>query len=284
MEARAHQRDRAVIPRAGWTPRSPCDRCTSDACGWAVAARRRAAACYVRRVTEKRANEARANEARANDAGANDARANDARANDARANEARANEARLQAAFERIDEANAQDPNLERLDGQEVPKELLYGCRMSAMLETFAPDASPAVRLAARAQHLQRWKLPRSEFSMDRKGYLSWRQKLYGVHAELAGSILAEVGFDAVTVARVGTLLRKKGLKTDPEAQLLEDVICLVFLRHYFAGFAAKHDEAKVVDILRKTWSKMSERGREAALALPLGEERRLVERALAGD
>lgn len=190
----------------------------------------------------------------------------------------------MQAAFARIDEANALDPNLEHLDGQEVPKELLYGHRMSATLATFAPDASLAVQLAARAQHLQRWKLPRSEFSMDRKGYLSWRQKLYGMHAELAGAILAEVGFDEAAIARVGTLLRKKGLKTDPEVQLLEDVVCLVFLRHYFADFAEKHDEAKVVDILRKTWSKMSERGRKAALALPLGEERRLVERALAGD
>jgi len=191
---------------------------------------------------------------------------------------------RLDAAFARIDEANAQDPNLERLDGQDFPKELLYGRRMSATLATFAPDADDAVKLAARAQHVQRWKIPRSDFPMDRKGYLAWRQKLYGMHAELAGEILREVGYDDATIARVGTLLRKKGLKTDPDVQLLEDVICLVFLEHYFADFSVKHDDDKVIDILRKTWAKMSPRGHEAALALPLGEERRLVERALAPD
>lgn len=191
---------------------------------------------------------------------------------------------RLDAAFARIDEANAQDPNLERLDGQDFPKELLYGRRMSATLATFAPDADDAVKLAARAQHVQRWKIPRSDFPMDRKGYLAWRQKLYGMHAELAGEILREVGYDDATITRVGTLLRKKGLKTDPDVQLLEDVICLVFLEHYFAEFSVKHDDAKVIDILRKTWAKMSPRGHEAALALPMGEERRLVERALAAD
>jgi hypothetical protein len=191
---------------------------------------------------------------------------------------------RLAAAFARIDEANAQDPNLERLDGQDFPKELLYGRRMSATLAMFAPDADDAVKLAARAQHVQRWKIPRSDFPMDRKGYLAWRQKLYGMHAELAGEILREVGYDDPTIARVGTLLRKKGLKTDPDVQLLEDVICLVFLEHYFADFSVKHDDDKVIDILRKTWAKMSPRGQEAALALPLGEERRLVERALAPD
>jgi hypothetical protein len=191
---------------------------------------------------------------------------------------------RLDAAFARIDEANAQDPNLERLDGQDFPKELLYGRRMSATLAMFAPEADDAVKLAARAQHVQRWKIPRSDFPMDRKGYLAWRQKLYGMHAELAGEILREVGYDDATIARVGTLLRKKGLKTDPDVQLLEDVICLVFLEHYFAEFSVKHDDAKVIDILRKTWAKMSPRGHEAALALPMGEERRLVERALAPD
>lgn len=191
---------------------------------------------------------------------------------------------RLDAAFARIDEANAQDPNLERLDGQDFPKELLYGRRMSATLAMFAPEADDAVKLAARAQHVQRWKIPRSDFPMDRKGYLAWRQKLYGMHAELAGEILREVGYDDATITRVGTLLRKKGLKTDPDVQLLEDVICLVFLEHYFAEFSVKHDDAKVIDILRKTWAKMSPRGHEAALALPMGEERRLVERALAPD
>jgi hypothetical protein len=193
-------------------------------------------------------------------------------------------DARLEEAFRRIDEANADDPNRELDGGEAIAKELLYGRRMSETLAAFAPEAADPVKLAARAQHVQRWKIPRSDFPMDRKGYLTWRQTLYGMHAEIAGEILREVGYEDTTIARVGTLLRKKGLKTDPDVQLLEDVICLVFLRHYFAEFAAKHDDAKVIDILRKTWAKMSERGHAAALALPMGPERRLVERALAPD
>ncbi|MBX3246779.1 MAG: DUF4202 domain-containing protein [Myxococcales bacterium] len=192
---------------------------------------------------------------------------------------------RLVEAFRRIDEANAQDPNLERdaATGRDEPKELLYGRRMTETLDAYAPDAPEAVKLAARAQHIQRWIIPRADYPMDRVGYLKWRRALHDQHAELAGAILHEVGYDDTMVERVGTLLRKKGLGTDPDVQLLEDVICLVFLRHYFADFAARHADEKVVDILRKTWGKMSERGHEAALALPLGPERVLVERALAG-
>ena len=190
---------------------------------------------------------------------------------------------KLERAFERIDAANAEDPREEEVDGEAVPKEWIYGRRMSATLDAFRPDAPEPVKLAARAQHIQRWKIPRDEYPMDRKGFLRWRQTLYGMHADLAAAICEEVGYDAETIAKVRKLLRKKGLKSDPDVQLLEDVICLVFLEHYFAAFAAEHEEEKVISILQKTWRKMSEAGQRAALALELGPERALVEKALAG-
>ncbi|MFN7135416.1 MAG: DUF4202 domain-containing protein [Myxococcales bacterium] len=192
-------------------------------------------------------------------------------------------ETRLRAAMARIDAANAQDPEREQLDGREVPKELLYAERMTACLETFAPGASEALRLAVRAQHLCRWRIPRDAYPRDRAGYLRWRAELGRLHAQLAGEILREVGYVESFVARVQSLVQKKHLRSDPEAQTLEDVACLVFLRHAFAPFAAQHDDEKVVAIVRKTWGKMSPRAREEALRLPLGQRGlRLVQAALA--
>ena len=105
------------------------------------------------------------------------------------------------------------------------------------------------------------------------------------MHAEKLGEILHSVGYDDVTAGRVQALVRKERLKADPEAQLLEDVVCLVFLENYFADLSRHHDEAKLVDIVRKTWKKMSPRGHQAALQLPLTEgTKRIVERALAAS
>ncbi|MGB5701680.1 MAG: DUF4202 domain-containing protein, partial [Polyangiales bacterium] len=141
---------------------------------------------------------------------------------------------RLEEAFRRFDQANAEDPNTEPVDGRPLPKELVYGQRMSARLAVFAPDASEAVQLAARAQHIRRWEVPRESYPVGRAGYLKWRTDLYKRHGDTAAEIMASVGYDAETIERVRTLLRKRGLKTDPDVQLLEDVICLVFLEHYF--------------------------------------------------
>jgi hypothetical protein len=178
---------------------------------------------------------------------------------------------RFERAFARFDAANAEDPNRESADDREWPKELLYAERMSAMLERFAPDASEVLRLAARCQHIQRWKIPRAEYSMDRIGYLQWRKRLNKFHAQLAGDILGDVGYDDATIARVGSLLKKEALKSDPEVQALEDLVDLVFLESYLANFVAAHgqyENAKFLDILRKTAKKMSVRGRAAALTL----------------
>ena len=173
---------------------------------------------------------------------------------------------RFDATLAAFDAANAEDPNLD--EGQ--PKELIYAQRMSAMLERFAPDASEAVRLAVRAQHIQRWKTQRSSYPADRQGYLQWRTGLYKFHAETAGRIMAENGYDAESIERVMAAVGKKGIKANAETQLLEDVTDLVFLEHYLAGFAAQHpdyDEEKWIGILRKTWQKMSAEARAFVLA-----------------
>lgn len=175
---------------------------------------------------------------------------------------------RFEDALRGFDAANAEGPILEVVDGEGVPKELVYGRRMSARLDRFAPDAPETVKLAARAQHIRRWEVARDTYPEGRAGYLKWRTDLYKRHAELAGGILHDVGYDDETVARVRTLLRKRGLKTDPDVQLMEDVICLVFLEHYFHDFAQKHDEEKLISIVRKTWNKMTERAHAAALQL----------------
>jgi hypothetical protein len=192
--------------------------------------------------------------------------------------------ARFAAALEKFDAANAEDPNLETdADGRSWPKELLYAQRMSACLARVAPDAPEAVQLAARCQHIRRWSIPRQDFPMTRPGYHQWRNTLKKYHAELAGQLLSEVDYDTETIARVQQLLQKQRLQDDPEVQLLEDVICLVFLEYYFLPFAAQHPEEKVIEIVQKTWPKMTARGHALALQLPLpAEALALVGKALA--
>lgn len=177
---------------------------------------------------------------------------------------------RFQAAIAAFDQANAEDPNNEIADGKEYPKELLYAQRMSAMQERYAPEASEAVKLAVRAQHIQRWKIPRSNYPMDRQGYLQWRTGLYRFHAETAARIMQESGYDDAMTARVTSIVSKKGLKVNAETQLMEDVVDLVFIEHYITGFAAQHpeyDEEKWLQIIRKTWQKMSPRAHQFVLA-----------------
>jgi len=178
----------------------------------------------------------------------------------------------LGTAYAAIDAANAKDLNVEVVEGEAQPKELVYGQRMTHWLEWLYPDAGEALKIAARCQHIERWTSPRSGYPEGRKGYLAWRQDLKNFHARRAGDILRSLGYDESLIAHVGDLVRKKRMKQDPEAQALEDVACIVFLAHYFAAFSAQHEEQKIDDILRKTWQKMSPHGRQAALSLDLGE------------
>lgn len=181
-----------------------------------------------------------------------------------------------------IDAANAADPEV---DPSGAPAAVIYGRRMSAALERVAPDASEALRVAVRAQHVERWRVPRATYPEGRAGYLRWRRDLGQMHAARAGELMRESGYDGddETIARVASIVAKKRLASDPEAQALEDCACLVFLEHHLEDFAARHDDAKVIDILQKTWGKMSETARALALALPLAARpRALVEAALA--
>lgn len=169
-----------------------------------------------------------------------------------------------------IDAANSEDPNRETSEGQEWPKELLYSRRMSDMLECYAPDADDAMKLAVCAQHIQRWKSPRSDYSMDRKGYHRWRAELHKFHADTVAALLIKAGYGNEFIARVAAAVGKKSLKTNPDTQLLEDVAGLVFLAHYLLDFSGRHPEyndEKWIDIIRKIWNKMSTRAHQYVLA-----------------
>lgn len=176
---------------------------------------------------------------------------------------------KVQQAYDLIDQVNEEDPNIELVDGQSHPKEWLYGLRMTQCLEQFMPDADDALKIAARAQHIKRWSVPRADYPLGRQGYNNWRKGLGVLHGEEAMKIAARVGCNEQEIASIGKMLRKEKLKRDPQVQALEDVICLVFLTFYFTDFAAKHSEEKIIRIVKKTWAKMSEKGHEAALKLP---------------
>jgi hypothetical protein len=185
---------------------------------------------------------------------------------------------RFQQAIRSIDEANREDPSSEIEDGVELPKELLYGMRMQKWVEALDPDASEALRLAARSQHIRRWEIPRT-------GYLRWRTALYGFHADTASELLHAAGYDDDTIQRVRTLLQKRNLRTDADVQTLEDAAALVFLEHHLDDFLERDDigDEKAIEIVRKTWKKMTERGHEAAAALDLPPgPAALLEKALA--
>lgn len=185
---------------------------------------------------------------------------------------------RLERAIAAIDAVHAGDPEK---DTAGEAKELVYARRMSAWLERLAPQASDALRLAVRCQHLRRWSIVRSAFPDDKVGYLRWRKESAIAHAALAGEILGKAGYET-DLKHVQSLIRKERIKHDPDAQLLEDCACLVFIEYEFAEFSAKHAEGKLVDILRKTWDKMSPAGQAAALELDLPPRLRpIVARAL---
>jgi len=185
--------------------------------------------------------------------------------------------------LDKIDEINAQDPNIEESEGQSYPKEILYSQRMTDMLHDYVTNPSDALQIAARGQHIKRWSIPRSDYPMDRKGYLKWRTQLKIFHGELVAEILKSEGCSESFIKEVVELITKKNLKKDSQAKALEDVICLVFLKYYFKGFAAKSSHDKLIDIVQKTWGKMTEAGHEAALKLPFEEkELSIIKEALA--
>jgi tRNAThr (cytosine32-N3)-methyltransferase len=169
-----------------------------------------------------------------------------------------------------IDAAHAADPN-RAPDGRAA--ELVYADHMESWVSRLVPQAPLLLRLAARSQHLERWTVPRSTFPMDKSGYHAWRRSLYIKQAERARALLLEAGVPDGEAAEVATWVSKTGLKTNPGTQTLEDAACLLFLENEISAFAAQHAEyprEKFVDILRKTWRKMSVPAQQAALSLRL--------------
>ncbi|TBR15971.1 MAG: DUF4202 domain-containing protein [Rugosibacter sp.] len=165
-----------------------------------------------------------------------------------------------------FDAANREDPNQEA--GQ--PKELLYSQRMSDMLHRYAPEADEAVQLAVRAQHIRRWSVPRGDYPMTKEGYFQWRTGLYRMHAEIAGALMRQAGYGEATIGRAQAAIAKRRLKSNPDSQLLEDVAGLVFIEHYLCSFVVSkpdYDEEKWIDIIRKTWQKMSDKAHQFALS-----------------
>jgi hypothetical protein len=179
----------------------------------------------------------------------------------------------FEAACAAIDRANAEDPK---------GGELLYGRRMVGWVKALAPGASEELLLAARAQHVRRWTVPRSQYPEGRNGYLKWREGLKTFHADTLAAIMKDAGYGAAAISKSRSLLVAKNRAADAEGQTLEDAACLVFLEFEFAEFSAKTEPDKMVDILRKSWVKMSPAAREQALRLKLGApELALVKRAL---
>ena len=176
------------------------------------------------------------------------------------------NPERFSRAMALFDAANAEDPNLD--EGR--PKELLYAQRMSDMIARFAPDASEASQLAVRAQHIQRWKVPRNTYPMTTEGYHAWRTGLYTFQADSAGELMRQAGYDDAMIERVKKAVGKRGIKSNPDTQMLEDIAGLVFIEHYMLAFALskpEYDEEKWLEIIRKTWKKMSKAAQAFAVS-----------------
>ena len=190
---------------------------------------------------------------------------------------------RLQAALDAIDAANADDPNRVEVRGVSRPKELAHAELASEWVSKLDPGASDALRLAARAHHLRRWELPRSDYPDGKAGYHRWRREQQKCHAEQAGRILLAQGYDEADVTRVQAIVRKQGLGRDPEVQVFEDALCLVFIETQFRELADRLGDEKLVDVTRKTLAKMSDAGIARVRELSLSDDDlALIERAVA--
>lgn len=192
---------------------------------------------------------------------------------------------KYEAAVRLIDAGHAEDPKRIETNGVEQPYELHYSQKMNKYLEKRDPSAPDTLRLAIQAQHFRRWEVPRDSYPMNRVGYHAWRTFLKKRQAELASQICFDCGYTQADADRVAYLIRKEDLKIDAQTQVLEDVACLVFLDDQFEEFEKHHDEQKIVKILQKTWLKMSDKGHELALEMPMSERcKELVQKALSGE
>jgi hypothetical protein len=183
-----------------------------------------------------------------------------------------------------IDAANADDPNRIEVRGVTLPKEQAHAAMVSEWVKRLRPDAPEALLLAAHAHHIRRWMIPRDSYPPGRQGYLDWRRKLHEFHAAELRRILVEEGYDEATIALAESMVRKRHLHTDPNVQSLEDALCLVFLETQLDEIASRLDEAKVIDVVRKTLRKMSARAISEVASLPLSGRARELLAIAAGD
>lgn len=192
---------------------------------------------------------------------------------------------KFKSAIALIDKKNSEDIHLEIYQDKAYPKELLYSHRMTQKLLEFYPEASEELQIAARAQHICRWKIARNNYPMGKIGYIQWREKLKTMHAEITSGILNELGYNSEFIEKVAEIVTKRRIKKDKDVQMLEDVVCLIFLQYYFESFATKHKDKKIIDILRKTWRKMSTKGQAEAKKLSFSPKNEsLVKRAILND
>lgn len=180
---------------------------------------------------------------------------------------------KLDSALKAIDDYNSQDLTLFSVNGEKVPQEYFFSVKVYEWVQKLTPGASEELLLAARAHHIGRWEIPREEYPEGRTGYLNWRKRLGELHAARADEILERLGYTDSERNRVKELIQKKRLKTDREAQTLENALCLVFLQYQYEDFRQKHSFEKMVRILKKSWLKMDEQGREEALKLSYSDD-----------
>lgn len=175
---------------------------------------------------------------------------------------------RYEQIISKIDEINSRDPNQEYVEGKPVAKELIYSKRMADCLDVTYPDAPETLKIAVYAQHINRWKIPRSDYPTGRQGYLKWRRELADHHAQLTGELMQETGYSETETSQVAEIIKKRNLKHNELSQKLEDVACLVFLEYYLGAMTENHSEEKMIAIIQKTWRKMSESGQNSALKI----------------
>jgi uncharacterized protein DUF4202 len=196
-------------------------------------------------------------------------------------NQSFAPQQRFETALRRFDEENARDPNRQLKDGMAVPRELVYAQWLTEWVLRLNPEASEALRLAARSAHLCRWAIARDSYPMNRAGYLRWREELKKFHARKAGEILRETGYAEEIITRIQGLISKSAFPADPESRVLEDALCLVFLERQFGELAGKSSDEKVINALQKAWKKMTPLAQEMALKLTYTpREKELLDRA----